>query len=297
MLAHELKAPLNAVEGYLNILRTTEADQNLQMVERSIVRVDGMKKLIMDLLDLTRIESGQRERVVKRLDLRAAGQGVDGAVRRRRRPPGHHRDARGRRRRRAPRRPRRGRDRLQQPHLERRQVQPRRRRASTSRSARKGDAVKVTVRDTGIGLTAEEAAKLFNEFTRIKNEQTVKILGSGLGLSTVRKIANMYDGEATVTSEPGVGSTFTVTLRDAPPAGSVPTPEPAVAAAIARRRRSSDGARGVRRTPRSATPPVPRSGTAAGLARGFTRVRRCAILTSDARDPLHKRPRCVRNCA
>ena len=70
VLAHELKAPLNAVEGYLNILRTTEADQNLQMVERSIVRVDGMKKLIMDLLDLTRIESGQRERVVKRLDLR-----------------------------------------------------------------------------------------------------------------------------------------------------------------------------------------------------------------------------------
>ena len=70
VLAHELKAPLNAVEGYLNILRTTEADQNLTMVERSIVRVDGMKKLIMDLLDLTRIESGQRERVIKRLDLR-----------------------------------------------------------------------------------------------------------------------------------------------------------------------------------------------------------------------------------
>ena len=70
VLAHELKAPLNAVEGYLNILRTTEEDQNLQMIERSIVRVDGMKKLIADLLDLTRIESGQRERVIKRLDLR-----------------------------------------------------------------------------------------------------------------------------------------------------------------------------------------------------------------------------------
>jgi len=55
VLAHELKAPLNAVEGYLNILATTESDQNLAMVERSIVRVDGMKKLIMDLLDLTRI--------------------------------------------------------------------------------------------------------------------------------------------------------------------------------------------------------------------------------------------------
>ena len=128
VLAHELKAPLNAVEGYLNILRTTEADQNLQMVERSIVRVDGMKKLIMDLLDLTRIESGQRERVIRRRGPARAGQGVDGAVRRRRRAPRHHGDARGRRRHRAPGRPRRGRDRLQQPHLERRQVQPRRRR-------------------------------------------------------------------------------------------------------------------------------------------------------------------------
>ena len=96
VLAHELKAPLNAVEGYLNILRTTEADQNLQMVERSIVRVDGMKKLIGDLLDLTRIESGQRERAIKRLDLARAGQGVDGAVRRRRRAPRHHHEPGGR---------------------------------------------------------------------------------------------------------------------------------------------------------------------------------------------------------
>ena len=59
----------------------------------------------------------------------------------------------------------------------------------------------------------------------------MKILGSGLGLSTVRKIANMYDGEAQVRSEPGVGSTFTVTLHDAPPAGSTPESGPAVDAA------------------------------------------------------------------
>ena len=79
--------------------------------------------------------------------------------------------------------------------------------------------MRIAVTDTGIGLAPEEAAKLFNEFTRIKNEHTVKILGSGLGLSTVRKIANMYDGDAEVKSEPGVGSTFTVTLQDAPAGG------------------------------------------------------------------------------
>ena len=128
VLAHELKAPLNAVEGYLNILRTTEADQNLQMVERSIVRVDGMKKLIMDLLDLTRIESGQRERVVKRLDLRElakASMELFAVDAERRGITVELEDGDGHR---APGRPRRGRDRLQQPHLERRQVQPRRRR-------------------------------------------------------------------------------------------------------------------------------------------------------------------------
>ena len=80
---------------------------------------------------------------------------------------------------------------------------------------RRDPGVVIAVSDTGIGLKPEEAAKLFNEFVRIKNQDTVKVLGSGLGLSTVRKIANIYDGEATVTSEPGTGSTFTVALHDA----------------------------------------------------------------------------------
>ena len=67
---------------------------------------------------------------------------------------------------------------------------------------------------------------------RIKNEDTVKILGSGLGLSTVRKLANMYDGEATVKSEPGVGSTFTVTLHDAPCRRERPPPRRRVSRAL-----------------------------------------------------------------
>ena len=53
-----------------------------------------------------------------------------------------------------------------------------------------------------VGLTATVAAKLFNEFTRIKNEHTVNILCSGLGLSTVKKLANLYGGHAKVASCP-----------------------------------------------------------------------------------------------
>jgi signal transduction histidine kinase len=75
--------------------------------------------------------------------------------------------------------------------------------------------VSIAVRDTGIGMNAEEAARLFNDFVRIKNEKTRNILGSGLGLSTVKKIALLYGGDVKVESEPDTGSTFTVMLNSA----------------------------------------------------------------------------------
>ncbi len=71
VLAHELKSPLNAVQGYLNILRDDVPDEDRRMIERSLLRLDGMKKLIFDLLDLTRIESGQKQRVFTDVDLGA----------------------------------------------------------------------------------------------------------------------------------------------------------------------------------------------------------------------------------
>jgi len=78
---------------------------------------------------------------------------------------------------------------------------------------RDGEYVEIKVSDTGIGMTPEETAKLFGEFVRIKNEKTRQITGSGLGLSIVKKIAQLYDGTVNVTSEPDKGSTFTVRLR------------------------------------------------------------------------------------
>jgi len=72
---------------------------------------------------------------------------------------------------------------------------------------------RLRVADTGIGLAPEDAQRLFQDFVRIKNEQTRTIPGTGLGLSIVRKLAQLYGGDATVESEPGAGSTFTVTLK------------------------------------------------------------------------------------
>ncbi len=64
----------------------------------------------------------------------------------------------------------------------------------------------------------------FERFFRIKNQHTRNILGSGLGLSIVKKIAALYGGDVTVQSEAGVGSTFTVLLNrtTAGAAGSSP---------------------------------------------------------------------------
>jgi signal transduction histidine kinase len=76
--------------------------------------------------------------------------------------------------------------------------------------------VRLEVADTGIGMTAEDCGRLFEEFVRIKNEHTRNILGSGLGLSILRKLAQLYGGEVSVTSEPDVGSTFTVEMAVEP---------------------------------------------------------------------------------
>jgi signal transduction histidine kinase len=83
--------------------------------------------------------------------------------------------------------------------------------------ARHEDMFEIAVRDTGFGLSHEEAGKLFNDFVRIKNAKTRGIEGSGLGLATVKRIAGLYHGDAQVASEPEQGSTFTVTLKAALP--------------------------------------------------------------------------------
>jgi signal transduction histidine kinase len=78
-----------------------------------------------------------------------------------------------------------------------------------------GGRTTISVADTGIGLTAEESARLFTNFARIRNDRTRHILGSGLGLSIVLKLAELYNGRVSVTSKPGEGSTFTVELEAA----------------------------------------------------------------------------------
>jgi signal transduction histidine kinase len=204
-------------EGNLGIIRSRSAGDSLEaydhLVERSLVRLDGMRKLIMDLLDLTRLESGQKARTLEPLEVCAAA-------------AAQCLETHG--------------------HLAAEQDMTLRL-ATAGPTLLNADAgeleiifnnlvsnaikynvlggtvtvgveedaewVTLTVTDTGIGMTPEEVAKLFGEFSRIRNEKTRNILGSGLNLSILRRLAALYDGTVQVRSQPGQGSTFTVTLR------------------------------------------------------------------------------------
>jgi signal transduction histidine kinase len=74
------------------------------------------------------------------------------------------------------------------------------------------DWVELAVADSGIGMTAEQQAKLFQDFTQADSLTARRYGGTGLGLAISRKLARMMGGDVTVTSEPGKGSVFTVRL-------------------------------------------------------------------------------------
>lgn len=218
VLAHELKAPLSAVEGYLRIIQDRSAGDDPaaydQMVGRSLVRVEGMRKMILDLLDLTRIESGRKKRDLTEVDVREVAEGAieTASVEAEQRDIDIELHADGRLDLQADR----GEVEIILNNLISNAVKYNRDGGRVDvKLAGDEEGVTIAVSDTGIGIAPEDAATLFDDFTRVKNDKTRKILGSGLGLSIVKKLAGLYGGDAAVESEPDVGSTFTVTLRRA----------------------------------------------------------------------------------
>ncbi|MEL7565587.1 MAG: ATP-binding protein [Clostridiales bacterium] len=215
LVAHELKAPIDAVTGYLRLMNEKTAGAKIEdyqhMIERSLARMEGMKKLIFDLLDLTRIESGATRRSLKQVDLKEAARM---AIENMRNKAGEKRvkielNAPGLFYFRA--------DWMEMEMLFNNLVSN-----AVKYNIEQGkvdvsledidDSTVIKVRDTGIGMTGDETKIIFNEFTRIKNEKTHHIPGSGMGLSIVKKIVDLYNGSIKAESFTGEGTVFTVIL-------------------------------------------------------------------------------------
>ncbi|MDD2622374.1 MAG: ATP-binding protein [Bacteroidales bacterium] len=217
VLSHELKSPINAIEGYLRIMEERQVGNNLDdyemMIQRSLERIKGMRTLIMDMLDLTRLESGKKARDVKKLNLvsllkisrdtmspMSIQKNVKIFINAEPNEIYYLAD--------------------QQEieiifnNLVSNAVKYNKDNGEVNCVMREDEhSITISVSDTGIGMSEEDMSRLFQEFTRIKNEKTKGISGSGLGLSIMKKIVeDVYSGTVTVSSKEDEGSTFTVVL-------------------------------------------------------------------------------------
>lgn len=218
VLGHELKAPLSSISSYLYIFRDHVLGDNVceydEMIERCFLRLDQMRKLIVDLLDMTRLESGQRNRNIAEIALRQAAidaiELVKGQAEKRNitidlvceESTGINGD-------------RQELDMILNNLLSNAVKYNRVDGGVNVNIHRSADNIIIKVADTGLGMSDDEKKKLFGEFVRIRNSKTREILGSGLGLSILKRLAELYNGRIDVDSEPDKGSTFTVTLSDA----------------------------------------------------------------------------------
>ena len=82
------------------------------------------------------------------------------------------------------------------------------------------DWIELAVADSGIGMTADQQARLFEEFSQADKTTAQRFGGTGLGLAITRKLARMMGGDVTVASESGKGSIFTVRLPAGPDAST-----------------------------------------------------------------------------
>ena len=215
VLSHELKSPINAIEGYLMIMKNNQIGKDIssysEMIDRSIARLESMKGLIMDLLDFTKIESGTKSRNFSDIDIidlaKASVESVypmslEQNIKIFTNFPGQLI--------------------IKADKSEFEIILNNLLSNAIKYNKENGEVhfnissdtlnLAIEVEDTGIGMSTEEQKILFREFTRIKSDKTRRISGSGLGLSIMKKAIDLYHGEIIVESKPNTGSKFTVVI-------------------------------------------------------------------------------------
>jgi signal transduction histidine kinase/DNA-binding response OmpR family regulator len=216
-MSHELRTPLNAIIGVSEMLRedAEAAKQDTEPLDRVLGASRHLLALINDILDLSKIEAGRMElqlelfalapliaNVVKTIEPLAAKNGNQVAVDCDAAIGMMHADQM----------------RLRQALLNlMSNANKFTDHGTITIDARQGredgrDWVTIAVTDTGIGMTAEQMGRLFQEFSQADASTTRKYGGTGLGLAISKRFCQMMGGDITVDSEVGRGSTFTIRL-------------------------------------------------------------------------------------
>ena len=214
-MSHELRTPLNAIIGYGELLLEEAEEEGIESMSEDLKRITDsgthLLNLINDILDISKIEAGRLELFISDFELANVINTLESVAK----PLGEknnnqviferaqtlgsmHTDE----------------TRLRQSLLnlignackftENGEVK------LTITNSTNDNNVLFAVSDTGIGLTDEQMAKIFDDFTQAGSETTAKFGGTGLGLSITKNLIEMMGGTLSVKSKIGTGSVFTI---------------------------------------------------------------------------------------
>jgi two-component system phosphate regulon sensor histidine kinase PhoR len=216
LVAHEVKSPLAAAEGWLNlvlsdVLRSDPAEER-RTLQRAQLRLKTLRAMVNELISLTAIQTGNFSLTRAPVEVAGVARGLLEAHR-------ESAEARGIRLQLSDRAPgaRALADREALSMIISNLVE------NAVKYSREGGLVQLTVerqgiylvlsvQDEGIGISPEDAPRVYEEFYRARSEQTAGIPGTGLGLSLVKRLTELHDGTVSLCSRLGEGSTFTVRL-------------------------------------------------------------------------------------
>ena len=215
MASHELRSPLGAIRGYIDFLKDKKevlADEDAKhYVENISLSIDRLNALVADMLEASRLEGNRMPIEIAQIDSvkiiresieeikpQAEQKGLQLAYNLTGDNPFILADA----------------DRLKQVliNLISNSIKYTPAGSVTISTALKNNELAIIIADTGIGISSEDQANLFNKFHRVQNEKTKNIVGTGLGLWITMEIVKRMKGRITVESIEGVGSHFTVYL-------------------------------------------------------------------------------------
>jgi signal transduction histidine kinase len=215
LASHELRTPLSVIRGYLSMLEAGSLDPSSPLGRGAITILSSkaleMNMLIEQMLDAARLEEGRLVLKPEVVDPTAAARIAIEVVR----PlagPRH--------------------ELVLEPSAEGIRISADRERLGTILVNLIDNAVKyspeggevrcsvraddtrvfISVQDFGVGIAPEDLPRLFSKFSRLSNDRTAHVTGTGLGLYLCRELARQHQGDVTVDSTPGRGSTFTLIL-------------------------------------------------------------------------------------